>query len=897
MRLVSIRLRNYRVHRDREITFDPARNLIGWPNESGKSTLAEAIHRVLFLRTKTGGALRNAMLSTHAGDPEVTLCFEAAGALWTLEKRFAGAARGSTRLTRSGAATLKDDEADVKLSELLGTETGGRVNEDKLNATWSHLWVWQGDSGEDPALHATSHKDNLVRRLQQDGIGAIMQSATDQAVRAKIAASHDSLFTTTGKPKAGSPAETARARLADAEEALQRAAGLAGKLDQAADAQDRAHAEISAAEALLPDLRTTRITLEEKLVEVADLRSKEQTQRQSLESKTNARLQLAKDDQAIVTLILQAAEAATSLLPAEEKQTALAAAESVARLTDQALTKTLQTAAADVRQARLLHDLALAALGVFEKSAAHTQLATRAAEAEQVRAEGSSIRSSLSQLPLLTADDLATLHKLDRDAGHAATALAAMATGLELITSDQPVTLDGNPLHPGQHPILTDDGELVIGTATRLRIRPGGGSSLAAARATLTTSQSTLADALARLGLRDLDHATTTLEQRRSLDQQLARQQERWKTLGGEALTTSLSAAANALESARAEHVRRQALAGDAPAPSDLAAATAHLAACQENLTRAESAESNARHQAAAAASALRTASETLQHHAAEITASRQTLRDLQTRLSVLEETHGDSPVRQAKLAQATESELDAQRHLTHTREALARLEPDSLTADLERYHRSIAQQEARLQDAKTQLAVTQSQLTLDGSSDPRADLRHAIARRDAALADFASEQRHAAAIATLHQLFATTGEAMARSLVQPLAERITGYLECLFGSGAGISLDLSDHAITGFELTRPGGSSFAFSTLSGGTREQVAAATRLAMAEILANDHDGCLPILFDDAFAYTDPDRIRRLQRMLDLAASRGLQVIILTCTPDQYSALGAHRIVMAG
>lgn len=41
--------------------------------------------------------------------------------------------------------------------------------------------------------------------------------------------------------------------------------------------------------------------------------------------------------------------------------------------------------------------------------------------------------------------------------------------------------------------------------------------------------------------------------------------------------------------------------------------------------------------------------------------------------------------------------------------------------------------------------------------------------------------------------------------------------------------------------------------------------------------------PILFDDAFAYTDPNRIRSLHRMLDLATVRGLQVIILTCTPS--------------
>jgi uncharacterized protein YhaN len=64
-------------------------------------------------------------------------------------------------------------------------------------------------------------------------------------------------------------------------------------------------------------------------------------------------------------------------------------------------------------------------------------------------------------------------------------------------------------------------------------------------------------------------------------------------------------------------------------------------------------------------------------------------------------------------------------------------------------------------------------------------------------------------------------------------------------------------------------------------------------MAEILAADHDGCLPVVFDDAFAYTDPERVQSLQRMLNLAALRGLQVIVLTCAPNDYSAFGAREV----
>jgi uncharacterized protein YhaN len=87
------------------------------------------------------------------------------------------------------------------------------------------------------------------------------------------------------------------------------------------------------------------------------------------------------------------------------------------------------------------------------------------------------------------------------------------------------------------------------------------------------------------------------------------------------------------------------------------------------------------------------------------------------------------------------------------------------------------------------------------------------------------------------------------------------------------------------------------FSQLSGGTKEQVAAAFRLAMAEILAEGHDGSLPIVFDDAFTNADDDRQHRLQRLLDLAADRGLQVIVFSCTPQDYAGLGACHISLTG
>jgi uncharacterized protein YhaN len=72
-----------------------------------------------------------------------------------------------------------------------------------------------------------------------------------------------------------------------------------------------------------------------------------------------------------------------------------------------------------------------------------------------------------------------------------------------------------------------------------------------------------------------------------------------------------------------------------------------------------------------------------------------------------------------------------------------------------------------------------------------------------------------------------------------------------------------------------------------------VAAAFRLAMAEVLAEQHGGCLPVVFDDAFVNADPERVRGLQRMLDLGACRGLQVVVLSCDPGRFGGLGGRMV----
>lgn len=212
-------------------------------------------------------------------------------------------------------------------------------------------------------------------------------------------------------------------------------------------------------------------------------------------------------------------------------------------------------------------------------------------------------------------------------------------------------------------------------------------------------------------------------------------------------------------------------------------------------------------------------------------------------------------------------------------------------TSDPLRVHR------VRHQAREKEIHLAKLTLAQDGSSDPHAELALAVATESQAREARGRMEQNAEAIALLDASFATEQEAVASQFAGPLRSRVAAYLHCLFGSKAAVQLDFTSEALGGFGLERfvQNTGAFAFDTLSGGAREQVSAALRLGVADVLAAGHHGYPPVLFDDAFAYSDPSRLEGLQRMLDLAAERGLQVIVLSCNPRDCDRLGATQVLL--
>ena len=133
------------------------------------------------------------------------------------------------------------------------------------------------------------------------------------------------------------------------------------------------------------------------------------------------------------------------------------------------------------------------------------------------------------------------------------------------------------------------------------------------------------------------------------------------------------------------------------------------------------------------------------------------------------------------------------------------------------------------------------------------------------------------------------TAQEEGRVPIKPLMERLAPYVEMVF-PGATLHLNESSLEISDLEREHTAQSE-PFSSLSIGTREQIAVLVRLAMADLLREQGKPVMLIL-DDPLVNSDDGRFEGMARALRKAA-RNLQILILTCHKDRYKSLGAKTI----
>lgn len=886
MRIRSVSIHNYRVHRHLEVTFDEKLTVIGGPNESGKSTLVEAMHRALFMRFKSGGADLEAMQSQFGGHPEVALTFEVGDRTVRLRKTFKGPS-GSAVLEEQGKPMLFGDAAEARLAELLREDAAARRWD---RSSWSHLWVWQGKAFANPMDDTNVYANDIVSRFQASGAAVVQQSSLDAHLSGHFAAYADTFYTQTGAVRKNSRLEVATERHRAAQ---QLSAERRASLDKLFDADRR----LENARAIQQEVAGSLVDREQELADAKarahklnELRNLALLQEKDADQAHAQLVELKKREADIRDLRQRVAMLTEQLAPMQQQAAQLALKEQAANAALQAAIEKLTTCDDAVRAAGIQLALAQAFLTRLELRQRLSDLEVHFARAMENKATISKLDATMAALPGIAAIQLEAIEHAARELDRAQATLSGIATRVELLHGGTTVVLGSTPLAPGSPLTIFAPTELVVGTDVNVRITPGGGASVAEAQQKADDTQRRLATLLQEAGVQTTAEARSVLDRRTALGQERTLYEQRLVEHDPEGLEADRGRLNADIAAAEADVVRRREQGAQLDEPRGIDEARRLVNSAEASLHALEDQRQAMLKARVAAYESVQSAEEEKQQHNATTVDQQRDLKVANGSLASKLDVYGNDIDRAHLLASAEAVYRTAADTVADTRSTIAKLDPDGVDEQCRMLYDAVGNLRERRASAQSDELVARKELEQDGSRDPHAELALAEAAEQQAAVHLARVRLQADAIRELRDLYASEQQRLAEQFEQPLRTQIDKYLRVVLPDSS-MQLQYDGQAFDKVAIARGSQQSLLlpFDALSTGAREQVAMALRLGVAEVLAAAHDGTLPVVFDDAFAYSDADRLKLLRRMLFRAAESGLQVIVLSCNASDYDGLG--------
>ncbi|MDT5020542.1 MAG: hypothetical protein QOI33_1066 [Mycobacterium sp.] len=243
------------------------------------------------------------------------------------------------------------------------------------------------------------------------------------------------------------------------------------------------------------------------------------------------------------------------------------------------------------------------------------------------------------------------------------------------------------------------------------------------------------------------------------------------------------------------------------------------------------------------------------------------------------------------KLADAVDADTaaadTAASRVAELSEQLAAQAPDAVAAELADALESAAALRQRHDDVTRTLHEIAAQLTVFGTEGRKGKLDAAEIDREHARSEHDRIGRRARAVQLLREVMTRHRDTTRLRYVEPFRAELQRLGRPVFGPSFEVEID-SDLCIINRTLD---GRTVPYESLSGGAKEQLGILARLAGAALVAKED--AVPILIDDALGFTDPERLVKMAAVFDTLGERG-QVIVLTCTPARYDGVkDARRI----
>jgi hypothetical protein len=877
MRLLSIELANFRKFRMPIIVsgFSEALNIVVEPNETGKSTLLEALRAAFFIRHSAKSELVRSFCPF--GDdvaPKVVVAFEIDGKQWCIEKQFLKAPYAA--LTGPDGRT-ESDAAEERLQALLGFEKGNnRGSDPEVRGALGLLWVEQASALSVEAPNRLV-RDNIRSALEVE-VGMVLGGRRFELVTARIEEAYANYRTgksgkATGKLAAGETAlETAVAQRDAATATLRAYEQALSYLEEARTAKRLVERDLAD-----PELaeRMRQLGEDLKIAETAQLRLSNATARHG---ETEATLRSAEkwlqryDGASSATALCSEALAAADKIVIEQRAASAATLDVVTEKR-----KILGHARARKIEAEAALDQARAILARRERSSALQRARAQLVEVHRVEALVTE-REESAQLAI-GKDALAALATLDRKAIEARILFEAGAVGVDIeLLGDVALQIDGDGASSGRRDLVRPTA-IVLHNVARIVVTPPSAGGLSA-EANLRSADEALTAALEAHDVPSYAAARGRAERALAAAQEIATLKQQVETLcPGEPVLT-LAPGSTALKAL---------LGGDLTGVSDdvTAEASIDVVALDATLQTAREEESVAlAHLESAQLAAHEQEKVLVQIQAERASAAREAEAARQGLLALQAEADRDA-INQVR--------REASEELARRAEALEQARQAATSFDAERIRKSIAniqREQVRGREERLELAARiaslETSIASDGPKGPATIASEALEVERAAIARLARLVEEADALELLRKTLREVGDETSRTFLGPVTNRATRYVERILpGSTPAFNEEM------GLTTIKRGGTVEAASELSRGTQEQLAVLTRLAFADLLL-EKGAPVSLILDDPLVYSDDGRFEAMTDILVEAATR-MQVVLFTCRAKAFRHVSGHRIAL--
>lgn len=901
MKLHRLRLRQFRGVEDRTLEFpDQGVTVVVGDNETGKSSLLEALDLLLALPTDSK-ASRLLAVQPIGRDVETEVEADLTLGATRLRYRKQWFRRRATELTiRSDPAA---GDAMTPTRSFTGREAHNRAAQlfaehvDQL--LWQSLVVAQEDSTTVPVpgsvtalLSALDAAAGASADARTDGGGDGTTAPLVEAVDREYLR----YYTPTGRPTGDHADVVARA-------------------EQAARAAEEARSQWAQVEADIHDaerLTRDRDMLARKLREQAELvADRDRRRKEAQDLLARARTLLDRQELAAERLFAatNARAARTALVDAVElRAAALADSEEAAARTRAALKEAEDELVAVAEELRIAREEQTARrddvarlehhAGRLRDRAELAELIDRCAAVEHALAEESAARVALASNSV----DDETLERAEEAYRAVLVAAATLTAGspkvdvrrlgarpVEVRRVDGPDADRSRDIDDTAELVIDRETVIVVDDVVELRVHPP--AEAAGLAAALADAELAERDLLSGLGFVDIAAVRNAARERSTAHSRLAAAEETLTRRLGGATANELRARRDALAARVAEERGEDEPAGDpAEGPQTIEAATTAAA-----VNRARKAETAARDRLGDVTEREARARKSTDSASEEATATR-------VRAEQEGERHHDAV---AALAGARELESDDRLDAAVVAATAA---VDASAAELEAVHAEIVAKGADTADAdyaaavdvrdqlatqvaelRDELGRVEGRLEMAGAHGLASKLEQARTALELAEQERDAMDRRARAANRLRSTLERHRADARRRYAAPLRDRIVALGRTLHGTAAFDVTLGSDLQVVARELD---GIAVPMSSLSTGAREQLGILVRLAIAGLTATDGSG-VPVVLDDALAWSDPSRLYTMGGLLAKAGAVG-QVILLTCAPDRYAYVpGAHVI----